>query len=117
MTQAELGARVGTSGPAVRNWESGSNLPKRENMDRLVEVLGVTEAQLFEREEFAQEFRLAVEVNLDEVLERLKETISSLQALASTVHRIRGTKTVSSSTIQGPKKPARRKKRPKRTSS
>lgn len=42
LSQRELGARIGVSGPAVAMWESGENRPSLTNLEKLADVLGVS---------------------------------------------------------------------------
>ena len=42
ISQRELGERIGISGPAVAMWESGENRPSLTNLEKLADVLGVS---------------------------------------------------------------------------
>jgi DNA-binding XRE family transcriptional regulator len=50
-TQAQLGAEVGTTGQAIKQWESGRALPSLESALRLERVLGVPLRELFQLED------------------------------------------------------------------
>lgn len=41
LTQAELGAMLGTSGKAVSKWERGLSKPCDEHLDKLIDLLGL----------------------------------------------------------------------------
>jgi transcriptional regulator with XRE-family HTH domain len=40
MTQAELGAKLGTSKSTVAAWESGDQVPRVDDLERLAQVCG-----------------------------------------------------------------------------
>jgi DNA-binding transcriptional regulator YiaG len=40
MTQAELAAKLGTSGSTVAAWESGDQVPRIDDLERLAQVCG-----------------------------------------------------------------------------
>ena len=42
LSQREMGARIGVSGPAVAQWETGENRPSLTNLEKLAEVLETT---------------------------------------------------------------------------
>lgn len=42
LSQRELGARIGVSGPAVAQWETGENRPSLTNLEKLADVLETT---------------------------------------------------------------------------
>ena len=47
ITRAELASRVGVSGAAVSQWESGESNPTAERLERVAESLGVSMAEFY----------------------------------------------------------------------